>query len=66
MIRRRLLVLLKVVLVVFILFFAFLLFERIRGQISLARYRRELIARGEKLSAKDLVVAVAPGENGAP
>jgi hypothetical protein len=34
---------------------AFLLFERFRGQIALANYKKELIAQGEKLSPQDFI-----------
>ncbi len=42
-----------------------LVFERIRGKVSLARYQRALAAQGEILAAKDLLPAASGGENGA-
>lgn len=65
MFKRRFKLLFKVLLALVVLFFLFLLEERIRGQISLARYKRELISKGEKLSAKDMMTPIS-GENGAP
>ena len=44
----------------------FLICERVRGAMSLARYKRQLIAKGEKLTPTDLVRHPEPGENGAP
>jgi hypothetical protein len=44
----------------------FLCGERIRGEISLARYRSQLIAKGEKLSIPDLATNVPADQNGAP
>jgi hypothetical protein len=49
----------------FILLLLFLVFERVRGKIYLARYERELIAKGEKLEPGELAVASEAGENGA-
>ena len=46
--------------------FLFLLFERLRGQISLARFKSELAAKGENLSAADFALPVSKGENGVP
>src|SRR5258707_4611442 len=40
--------------------------ERVRGRISLARYKRELIAKGEKLTPGDMISPPSNGENGAP
>ncbi|HWH70925.1 MAG TPA: hypothetical protein VNT26_16165, partial [Candidatus Sulfotelmatobacter sp.] len=45
---------------------AFFVVERIRGQLSLARYQRTLVAQGEKLTLQEVVPAPAPLENGAP
>src|SRR5882724_9023954 len=58
--------LLKALLVLILICFLFLLFERVRGQVSFARYKRELISKGEKLNAKDFLVSTNGGENGAP
>jgi len=43
----------------------FLVVERVRGQIGLARYKNALVAQGEKLTARELQAANAAGENGA-
>lgn len=40
--------------------------ERVRGQISLARYKKALAARGEKLTARELQSSDAASENSAP
>jgi hypothetical protein len=66
MVRRRLKLFLKIVLTCVVLLFLFLVFERVRGQISLARYRRELISKGERLDAKTFRPPVNADENGAP
>src|SRR5262245_19417881 len=66
MVRRRLKLFFKIVLAGFVLLFLFLVFERVRGQIALARYRRELISRGERLDAKTFRPPVNASENGAP
>jgi hypothetical protein len=63
--NRRLKLLLKVLLALFVLLVAFLCFERIRGQFSLAGYKRELLAQGEKLSPQDFRSPVAEADNGA-
>ena len=55
----------KTFLAVALLFFLFLLFERVRGQIAVARYKRLLVSKGEKLTPKDIMLSDA-GENGAP
>lgn len=44
----------------------FLVFERVRGQIALARYKKALVAKGEKLTLPELQASNAAGENGAP
>ncbi len=44
----------SILLILFVLPLAFLLCERVRGQVSLARYKRALIATGEKLTAGEL------------
>ena len=64
--RRVLKFLLKLIGVVLIVLFLFLLLERVRGQMGLARYKRELISSGEKLSANDFITRTNTGENGAP
>lgn len=66
MLKRRIKTLLKVLLTLFVLLCVFLLFERVRGQISLARYKRELAAKGEKLTFRELIPPIPQGENGAP
>jgi len=67
--KRRVKVLMLVLLIPllsFLLLAVFLVFERVRGGISLSQYKRELMAKGEKLSARDLRSLPAAGENGAP
>lgn len=50
-----------------LLFIFFLLVERIRGQVALSRYEKELRAKGEKLTLDELDLPKAPKEgNGAP
>jgi len=66
MLKRRIKTLLKVLLALVVFLFAFLLFERVRGQISLARYKRELAAKGEKLTFRELIPPIPQGENAAP
>lgn len=66
MLKRRLKLLGKILLALIVLFFAFLLFERFRGQISLALYERELIRKGEKLGHQDFAISVLGANNGAP
>src|ERR1700720_2770618 len=44
----------------------FLVCEHVRGRISLAHYRRELVAKGEKITPQALVSDRPAGENGAP
>jgi len=44
----------------------FLVCEHVRGRISLAHYRRELVAKGEKITPQELVSDRPAGENGAP
>jgi hypothetical protein len=66
MLKRLTKILLTSLLLLFVLVFLFLIFERIRGQISLARYKRELAAKGETLDVKNLISVPKPGiENGA-
>src|SRR2546422_11672392 len=64
--RKRRFKIMIVVLLAALLPLAFLLCERIRGKISLARYKHELIAKGEKLTARDLLSPSPKQENGAP
>lgn len=66
MFKRRFKILFKILLTLIILVVVFLLFERFRGQVSLARYKRELAAKGEKLTPQELSVFVPDVENGAP
>lgn len=63
--KRRLKILFLIVLTPILLLGVFLLVERIRGQAALARYKQELISKGEKLSASEMMTPVS-GENGAP
>jgi len=65
MLKRRLKLLGKMLLVLIALLVGFLLFERFRGQLALASYRRELIARGEKSSPQDFGLSVSDADNGA-
>src|SRR5260370_42242279 len=44
----------------------FLLCERVRGHVSLGRYKRQLISKGEKLTPGDIDRVPSAGENGAP
>jgi hypothetical protein len=66
MLRRRLNTLCKVLLALVALALAFLVIERLRGQISLTQYKRKLTAQGEKLTPGDLRSALREGEDGAP
>ena len=67
MLKRRLKFLFKALLVLLGLLFAFLLFERFRGQIFLARFKRELAAKSETLDIHKLITTpVADADNGAP
>ena len=54
------------IVVIGVLFFLFLLFERLRGQISLARYKNFLATKGEKISPADFAPPVSKEENGVP
>lgn len=66
MLKRRLKLLGKILLALIVLFFAFLLFERWRGQISVARFKRGLVAKGETLDVQKLLATpVADADNGA-
>ncbi len=67
MLKRRLKLLGKILLALVVLLVVFLLFERFRGQISLALYERELIRKGEKLSVSEIIPQLASDvENGSP
>lgn len=66
MFKRRCKQLLVVVSALAILVVLFLMVERVRGQISLARYKKALAARGEKLTARELHASIADSENTAP
>ncbi len=66
MLKRRLKLLGKILLALIVLPVVFLLFERFRGQIALASYKKELLAKGEKLSPQDFVMTFAEADNGAP
>ncbi len=63
MFKRRLKRLGKILLGCIVLMVVFLLIERWRGQIALAGYKKELRARGEKLSPQDFI-AGRPTEAG--
>ncbi len=65
-VRKRLLKLVCLILLIPLLPFGLLVFERFRGKVSLARYKRQLIAQGEKLSARDFASPLTNGDNGAP
>jgi len=64
-IKRRLKLLGKILLALVIVIVVFFLFERFRGQILLAGFRRELAAKGEKLHPQELSVSVPEADNGA-
>jgi hypothetical protein len=66
MLKRWLKLLGKILLALVVLVIVFLLFERFRGQIVLASYKRKLIAQSEKLSALDFTSTVIDSDNGAP
>jgi hypothetical protein len=66
MIKRRLKTLFKILVALAVLVLVFLVFERVRGQVSLAQYKRKLIAQGEKLTVRDFQSLVPDSENGAP
>jgi len=66
MLRRRFKLLGKILLGFIVLVTAFLLIERWRGQIALANYKKELRAKGEKLSPQDFVKPFKAEDNGAP
>ncbi|HNQ72044.1 MAG TPA: hypothetical protein PKN95_00375 [Verrucomicrobiota bacterium] len=64
--KRRLKLCATALLALALLWVAFLLFERFRGQIALTHYKQELTAKGEKLSPQDFVANFAEADNGAP
>jgi hypothetical protein len=64
--KRWLKLAILILLIPLLLPLAFLLCERVRGQISLAHYRHVLRAAGEKLTAQELASLQREGENGAP
>ncbi len=66
MIKGRTKTAVKVLLALVGLIFCFLLVEHVRGKVSLANYKRALIAKGEKLTFKELIPPVPQAENGAP
>lgn len=47
-------------------FFGFLLVEHVRGRFALSRYIRGLQEQGEKVTRKEFIQPVQPGENGLP
>src|SRR5690242_19763422 len=55
-----------VLLTTIFLLLIFLLAERVRGRIGLAGYKRELIAKGVKVSPQDFITASHTQENAAP
>ncbi len=66
MLKRRLKLLLKILLLLAILLLAVLLFERWRGQISVARFKRGLAAKRETLDVQKLLAPPVDGaDNGA-
>lgn len=66
MFKRRLKLLGKILLGFIGLLVVFLLVERWRGQIALAKYKKELLASGVKLSPQDFVKVFKAEDNGAP
>ena len=66
MLKRRIKQIAKILLTLLVLLVAFLLVERIRGQVGLAAYKRQLLAKGERLSPKDFTSTVSDADNGAP
>ncbi|PWU10934.1 MAG: hypothetical protein C5B50_24515 [Verrucomicrobia bacterium] len=65
-VKRRLKIILLVLLAPWVLLLLFLLEEHFRGKISLAHYKRQLIAKGEKLTVAEINAQKPTGENGAP
>src|SRR5207244_10119769 len=65
--KRILLILIMVWVILGVLLAGFLGVERIRGKVSLARYKRELASKGVKLSPSEFLPKADPKEdNGAP
>ena len=64
--KRRLKWIGKMLLTLVALFAVFLLVERFRGQIALASYQKELVAKREKLSPQDFALPALDADNGAP
>src|SRR6185369_17019921 len=50
----------------FVLMVLFLVIEHFRGKVSLAKYKKALNAKGEKLSVHELTPQIPEGANGAP
>jgi len=64
--KRILLILIMVWVILGVLLAGFLGVERVRGKISLARYKRELASKGVKLSPSEFLPKVNPkNDNGA-
>jgi len=55
MVRRRWKIILLILIVPWLILGGFLVVERVRGKILLARYKRELMAKGEKLTASEFL-----------
>jgi len=64
--KRRVKITFLVLLTPIVLLLVFLLEERVRGKMALARYKRELIDKGEKISPRDFTVPSRAQENAAP
>ena len=64
--KRRIKIFTLALLSPIVLLLVFLLEERVRGKIALARYQRELVAKGEKISPRDFLVPLRAQENAAP
>src|ERR1044071_849233 len=64
--KRQIKILWLILLTPIVLLGVFLLEERIRGKFALARYKRELIAIGEKISPRDFMAPSRSQENAAP
>ncbi len=66
MFKRRFKLVAKILFGFIVLVVAFLLIERFRGQIALAKYKKELHTKGEKLTPQDFVAKFDEADNGAP
>jgi len=64
--KRRVKIILLVLFVPIVLLFVFLLEERVRGKVGLARCKRELVANGLKISPRDFAIPPRAQENAAP